>query len=86
MSIAHSRLTAQGQISIPASVRRKLGLGPGSTIEWDEEDDKIVVRRVGQHTSEDLHAAIFPTPPKPRSLEELNAGRAKYVKRRHARR
>ena len=86
MSIAHSRLTAQGQISVPASIRKKLGLGPGSTIEWDEEDDRIVVRRVGQFSSEELHAAIFPTPPRARSLEELNAGRAKYVKRRHARR
>src|ERR1035441_9357945 len=30
MAIAHSKLTAQGQISVPVDVRRKLGIGPGS--------------------------------------------------------
>jgi AbrB family looped-hinge helix DNA binding protein len=86
MAIAHSRLTAQGQISVPAAVRRKLGLGPGSTLEWHEEGEKIVVRRVGRFTSADLHEAVFSSPPKPRSLAELRAGLKNYAKRRHARR
>ena len=29
MTLAHSKLTAQGQISVPAEIRRKLGIGPG---------------------------------------------------------
>lgn len=86
MAIAHSRLTAQGQISVPAAVRRKLGLGPGSTLEWQEDGEKIVVRRVGRFTSADVHEAIFSVPPTPRTLAELKAGVRKYVKRRHARR
>jgi len=48
MAIAQSRLTAQSQISVPAAVRRKLGIGPGSTLAWHEEGAKIVVRRVGR--------------------------------------
>jgi antitoxin PrlF len=86
MAIAHSRLTAQGQISVPAVVRRKLGLGPGSTLEWHEEGQKVVVRRGGRFTSTDLHEAVFPSPPRPRTLSELRAGLRKYAKRRHARR
>jgi len=86
MVIAHSRLTAQGQISVPAAVRRKLGVGPGSTLEWHEEGEKIVVRRVGRFTSADLHEALFPNPPRRRKLGELKAGVKDYVKRRHARR
>ena len=86
MAIAHSRLTAQGQISVPAAVRRKLGVGPGSTLEWHEEGEKVVVRHVGRFTSADLHEAIFARPPKPRTLGELKAGLKTYVKRRHARR
>jgi AbrB family looped-hinge helix DNA binding protein len=86
MAIAHSRLTAQGQISVPAAVRRKLGVGPGSTLEWHEEGEKIVVRRVGRFTSADLHAALFPRPPRRRTLAGLKAGVRDYVKRRHARR
>jgi len=86
MTIAHSRLTAQGQISVPVAVRRKLGVGPGSTLEWHEEGEKIVVRRLGRFTSSDLHEAVFSSPPKPRALGELRAGLKTYVKRRHARR
>jgi antitoxin PrlF len=86
MSIAHSRVTAQGQISIPAAVRRKLGIGPGSTLEWHEKGEEIVIRRVGRFTSADLHEALFPSPPRRRSLGELKAGLKAHVKRRRARR
>jgi AbrB family looped-hinge helix DNA binding protein len=86
MTIAQSKLTAQGQISVPAAVRRKLGIGPGSTLEWQEEGDKVVVRRVGRFSSQDLHEALFASPPKPRTLQELKAGLSAHAKRRHARR
>jgi antitoxin PrlF len=86
MAIAHSRLTAQGQISVPAAVRRKLGVGPGSTLEWHEEGEEIVVRRVGRFTSAELHAAIFSRPPRRRTLAQLRAGMKTHAKRRHARR
>ena len=84
MAIAQSRLTAQGQISVPAAVRRKLGVGPGSTLEWHEEGEKIVVRRVGRFTSAELHEAVFSKPPKRRTLGQLKAGLKDHAKRRHA--
>jgi len=87
MALAHSKLTAQGQISVPAKVRRKLGVGPGGILEWDEEGGEIVVRRAGRYTSEELHRALFPKgAPRPRVLEELKKGVGRYVKGRHARR
>jgi len=86
MAIAYSRLTAQGQISVPKEVRRKLGIGPGAVLEWDEEGERIVVRRVGRYTSEDVHRALFEKAPEPRTLEELKEGISRYVKSRHARR
>jgi antitoxin PrlF len=84
MVVAHSKVTAQGQISVPAEVRRRLGIGPGSVLEWEEEDGRIVVRRAGRYTSEDVHRALFEKTPEPRTLEELKAGVKKYVKSRHA--
>ena len=84
MALAHSKLTEQGQISVPAKVRRRLGVSPGSVLEWDEEDEKIVVRRVGRYTSEEVYRALFPTPPKPRTLAELKEGIRHYVRARHA--
>ena len=87
MTIARSRVTSQGQISVPAGVRRKLGIRPGSLLEWEEDGDRIFVRRTGQYSFEDIHRALFgDRPPKRRSLEELKQGVADYIRKRHARR
>ena len=87
MSIAQSRLTSQGQVSIPAEVRRRLGLGPGSVIEWEEDGERIVVRRAGRYSSAEVHAALFPQGAGTRrSLQDLKAGIRANVSRRHARR
>ena len=86
MTIAHSKLTAQGQISVPVEVRRRLGIGPGSMLEWDEDNGQIVVRRVGRYTSEEVHRALFPKPPEPRTLDEMKEGLRQYMKERYARR
>ena len=86
MAIAHSKVTAQGQISVPLDVRRKLGVGPGSVLEWEEDGDRIVVRRAGRFSSEDIHQAVFGArKPKPRSLDELKEGIGRYIQRRYAR-
>jgi AbrB family looped-hinge helix DNA binding protein len=86
MAIAYSKLTAQGQISVPMEIRRRLGIGPGSVLEWEQEGERVVVRRAGRHTSEDVHRALFAAAPEPRTLEELKEGVRRYVKNRHARR
>ena len=85
MALAHSRLTAQGQISVPAEIRKKLGVGPGAVLEWDEDNGQIVVRRAGRYSSEDIHHALFRKSPSAKSLAELKEGVKRYVKGRHAR-
>ena len=85
MVIAQSKLTAQGQISVPAEVRRKLGLGPGSILEWDEEDERVVVRKAGLYTFDDIHKRLFPEGKPPRkSLKELKKGIEDYMVDHHA--
>lgn len=87
MALAHSKVTAQGQISVPAGVRRKLGIGPGSILEWDEAGDEVVVRRSGRFTSEDIHRALFPRQaPKLRTVDDMKEGILRRVRERHARR
>ena len=87
MALARSRLTAQGQISVPAEIRRKLGLGPGSVLEWDEEGDKIFVRRAGKYDWDDLHKKLFPNgPPRRRTIEEMDEGIRAYIRKKYARR
>jgi antitoxin PrlF len=86
MTIARSKLTSQGQISIPAEIRRRLGLGPGSVLEWEEDDDRVVVRRAANYSFDDIHKKIFKTKPKPKTLEELNEGIRVHIRKKHARR
>ena len=84
MAIAHSKLTAQGQISVPAKIRSRLGIGPGSVLEWDDNGEQIVVRRAGRFSSEDVHKTLFRQPPKSKTLAELKEGLRRAVRKRHA--
>ena len=91
MTIAHSKITAQGQISVPAEVRKKLGVGPGSVLEWDESNDQVIVRRSGRHTSTNVHDALFPDAkpkpkPKPKTPASVKEGIRKRMREKYARR
>ena len=86
MSKVQSRLTAQGQVSVPAPIRRKLGLGPGAVLEWDADGDDVVVRRVGKFSFADVHQVLFSEPPRRKSLADLKAGIGREMKRRRAKR
>ncbi|MBE3109838.1 MAG: AbrB/MazE/SpoVT family DNA-binding domain-containing protein [Acidobacteria bacterium] len=85
MPLARSRVTAQGQVSVPAEVRRKLGVRPGSLLEWNEEGPDVVVRRAGRYSSVEIHRALFGREsPAPRGLSELNQGIRRHIRTRHA--
>ena len=85
MSGIQSKVTAQGQISVPAEVRRQLGVGPGSVLVWEWRDGEFVVRRAGKCSSADIHAALFGTT-KFGKPTDVKAGVRSYVRRKHARR
>jgi AbrB family looped-hinge helix DNA binding protein len=86
MKIATSKITSQGQISVPLEVRRRLGVVPGSTIEWEADGDTVVVKKGGKYSFAELRRALFPKgPPEPRQLEELKEGIADYIRSKHAR-
>ena len=86
MALAHSKVTAQGQVSVPAKVRQRLGVGPGSVLEWDEDGDRVVVRKAGRYTSQDIHRALFSRTPARRTVDEMKEGVRRHIKKRHARR
>ena len=86
MLIARSKLTAQHQISVPAAVRKILGLAPGSVLEWTESGDSIVIRRIGQHSSGEIHHALFPKSPAIHSAAEMKAGIRARMRKKYARR
>ena len=56
-------------------------------MEWEEEDGKVVVRRAGKYTFEDIHKKLFPNgPPRRLSVEEMDEAIARNIRKRHARR
>ena len=85
MAIAQSKVTAQGQISVPAEVRKKLGVGPGSVLEWTDEDGRVVVRRAGRFSSAEMHQALFPKGSRKGKATEVKAGIRQRMRQRHAR-
>lgn len=86
MTLGRSKVTSQGQISVPAEVRKRLGAGPGSTLQWDEEGDCIIVRRSGRVSSEEVHRAVFgKNPPPAKTLGQMKQGLREYIQKRHAR-
>ena len=82
---AHSRVTAQGQISVPAEIRKKLGLEPGSVMEWEERSGEVIVRKAGRHTSAEVHEALFGTGGKPKAKIDVKEAIRKHIRQRHAR-
>jgi AbrB family looped-hinge helix DNA binding protein len=44
------RLTSKGQVTIPQEIREKLGLYPGTEIEFDTVADEVRIRKAGSQT------------------------------------
>lgn len=87
MAMARSKITAQGQISVPLEVRRKLGIGPGTILEWSEAGDGVLIRRAATVSSDDIHRALFSDKPdSAASTEEMDEGIRRYLRDKHARR
>lgn len=86
-----TKLTSQGQVSVPAAVRHALGLGPGAMIEWTHEGDSIIVRRAVRSSTANVHEALFPgaeantSNTSAKTLVELKQGIRQHMQRRHAR-
>ena len=86
MAGSESKITSQGQISIPASIRKKLGLGPGSKVEWCERGDEVLIRRASKYSSQDIHDALFDAPTATHTVEEMDEGIRVHMRNQHARR
>ena len=85
MSLARSRITAQGQVSIPAAVMKKFGFGPGDFIDWESREGQLFVRRVGKFTLGDVVTALnLQVGVLHKTGPELLEGVKERMRRRHA--
>ena len=87
MKLALSKLTQQGQISVPSKVRAHLGVKPGSTLEWSVVGNHVVVRRTNVYSSEEIRRSLFGSAkPKQLSRSEQKKSVRTAVAQKHARR
>ncbi len=88
MEKVQSKLTSQGQVSVPAAVRSFLHLMPGSTLVWSQDGERIVVSRAMRHSTAEVHQALFGSPATAaapaKSLAELKQGVRRRMQRDHA--
>lgn len=64
-------LTSKAQLTLPAAVRRRLGVGPGDRLDFVFYDDRVEVTPV-RGTLSDLKG-LLPKPKRPVSLAAMEA-------------
>ena len=84
MSIAKSRITAQGQVTIPVAIMRLFGLAPGEVIEWNEQEGNLVVQKAGQFSLEDVQKALRLPSGIHKTDDQIREGLKARVKAKHA--
>jgi AbrB family looped-hinge helix DNA binding protein len=84
-SSAISRVTSQNQISIPATVRRRFGIGAGTELIWEERNGVLTIRPK-RYTLEDLRAVCADRPVRRRTQSQIRRARDKALSMKYARR
>ena len=87
MSTKQSKLTSQGQVSVPAAVRQFLSLSPGATILWVQEGERMWVERAATHTTAEVHQVLFgnSAPPKTTDTPDSKQAIRSFMQKKHAR-
>jgi AbrB family looped-hinge helix DNA binding protein len=86
--LARSRLTSKEQLSLPAVIRRLLGIQAGDELVWIREDDGRLLVKAGRSLTlaqirEALTTSGVRPPAKPVSLKAMKEGIAKHIKEKH---
>jgi bifunctional DNA-binding transcriptional regulator/antitoxin component of YhaV-PrlF toxin-antitoxin module len=81
-----SKLTTQGQVSVPASVRQFLSLSPGATMLWVQEGERVWVERAVTNTTTDVHQALFgnSAPKQTADTPDTKQAIRSFMQKRHA--
>ena len=76
-----SIVTSKGQVTIPAWIRKKTNIGPGSELDFQYKDDHTLIVHLISHDIADLKGIVKFKMKKPVSVKEMkNAIRKKFEK------
>jgi AbrB family looped-hinge helix DNA binding protein len=84
MALSVSRVTAQNQISIPAKVRLRFHIVPGTELVWEERDGMLVVRPK-KFTLEDIQSFCAERPAEKRTFGQIRAARNRALAAKYGR-
>jgi len=88
--LAESTLTTKEQLTLPLAIRRLLHVQAGDSLVWGLDDQGRVTVEAGRpHTLADIRAAVAAagssvSPSAPVSIDDMKAGIAAEMRRRHA--
>ncbi len=75
------RITAKGQITIPAELRKRLGIRAGTRVNWIEEKGRLVLIPMTARGIKEIMGFLKPKPGEPSAFEESFKERARERQR-----
>jgi AbrB family looped-hinge helix DNA binding protein len=79
--MCRSSISSKGRITIPAELRKKFGLKPGTHLNWIEENDRLVLIPTTERAIKEIKGFLKPKPGEPSVFEELFKERARERRR-----
>lgn len=79
----HTTLTSKGQMTLPLAARTQLGLHAGDQLMVSVLDDDTIVLKRPQRAPVSALRGLLPRPVRALSVEEMDAGIADHLARKH---
>jgi AbrB family looped-hinge helix DNA binding protein len=77
-------VTTKGQVVIPAKLRRKLGIKPGTRLMFDEKDNTLIVRPITEAYIDSIQGILQGNPGEKPMTQQLVEEHAAEVAREEA--
>ncbi len=74
-----SRISSKGQVTVPAKVRNRLGLQPGTVVQFELRENEVVMRKgtSGRHPVDRLFGILKLSEPVDALLDTMRSPRPK---------
>ena len=72
-------MTSKGRVTVPAEIRKKIGLVPGTLVEFELREDGVLLRKsvAGMHPVDQLFGSLKLDGPTDDLLDEMRGPRPK---------
>jgi AbrB family looped-hinge helix DNA binding protein len=74
-------INARGQATIPAELRTRLGIKPGTRVTWFEEKGRLILAPMTSRRISEIRGFLKPKPGEPSAFEESFKERARERRR-----